>query len=503
MGRPAPSSSPSFFFVSRAHPGALPAACALALGLLVASAAEAADRIGSHWEAAQIVAQHPGTSEVVVATYEVATTGSEPRSLVLGIADDYAYFEEGGVRMILDARLGRIISLDLASGSFSHDSIYWLAGFLEYETRNRMWIREILQRVGKTGSNFYAQIDPFWIESEFGVAIEDSPRPHIETTEIEAGLSFSYGGDRIAAVTFAQQQLAGARRDRLRNILRVATRLHPEILEQVVAAGRLPETLEVRLVRMPPYQDTAMTIFRLQSARSESMAFPLPSEARRNRVGDHPFNADVLPVLEAAVQGTWQSGPKSRGAYFSEIRAAVNRKGWFEAWLLHLELGLLTADSAAGCTDDLAAAGSCVPTTVYWADLKQDPRGRLYFEAAEIQDTEPARAVELWRSISVDDLPNAYLMGTFIGNVVSVHRNAFETAPVDPYTMFTTALLANPYVSSFYKDLGDHFRRELEFSLAWTCYDLGRALPNRPTGDVLEHVDQIESGLRQRVPQLF
>lgn len=505
MGRPVRSSSPGSFRSTGGGPAALAAYCTLVLGLLAACAPAAIDGTARSREAAQILAPHPGTSEVLIAAYERVIAGSQPRrdSIVMALAEDYAYVEQGRQRTIVDAKLGQIISLDLASGSFRRDSIYSLAGLLESETKNRMWIRELLRRTGATEETAPFQMDPFWIESELGVPIPESPRPRTEARIAGGTISFSHAGSEVATVTFSEQQLAGARLDRLRNILRATTKLHPEILEQIVAAGRLPQTLEFRMLEMPTDAEAGTTTYRLQSARTESVAFPLPEDAGRHSAADHPFYADVLPVMEAAVAGTHGAGPRSSDWYFSRIGEAVERKAWFEALMLQTELSLLTADRTGGCTDALKAAGRCVALFDHTADLVRDERTSTYLLGQDIQNSEPVRAVEIWSSIPVVDLPNSYLMGVFIGNVVSVHRNAFDPAPVDPYAMFTAAIAANPYVSSFYKDLGDHFIREMEFGLAWICYDLGRALPNRPAGDVLEHVDQLEGRLRQRVPQLF
>src|SRR5690606_31745534 len=98
--------------------------------LLAGCAPTAVDRAPRSADAARILAPHPGESEVVIATYERATAGSQPSrdGVVMGLAADYAYVDRGQTRTIVDATPGRIISLDLASGSFRSDSIYSLAG---------------------------------------------------------------------------------------------------------------------------------------------------------------------------------------------------------------------------------------------------------------------------------------------------------------------------------------------------------------------------------------
>lgn len=486
---------------TRAHrPGI--AGCALMLCLLCVSTPATADPIGPHWGAAQILAEHPGTSEVLIASYERVRTedASMRERIVLGIADDYAYSDDGSQRMIIDAQLGRIIVIDLASGSFRHDSIYAIARFLDYETWNRLMIGETLREIGATEGVPPSNFDAFWIESELGVAPEDQPRPKIDVAESGDGLAFSYGDSEVVTTTFSAETLSDAQANRFRSLLRLITEIHPDILEQIVEDGRLPETLGFR---MPSQPETGMTTYKLQSVRTEKSRFPLAPDAERKFSGDHPFYAKVLPTLEAAVGGTWQPAPKSLDAYFTQIRDAVNRKAWFEAVMLQTELTLFTADMNGRCTEEFELSGRCIDLYDFAADMLRDKRVQSYIRAQEIQDSEPARAVEIWRSIPLADVPNPYLMGIFIGNVISAHSDAFETAPVDPYAMFATAIAANPYVSSFYKDIGDHFTRQLEFDLAWICYDLGRALPNRPQEDVLAQVEQIESHLRRHVPQLF
>ncbi len=478
----------------------LAASFTLALGFVCYSAE--ADPIGSHWEAQQFLAEHQGTSEVLIASYERVHIGNQParETIMLGIANDYAYIDEGSRRTIVDAKLRRIISIDLTSGAFHQDSTYSLAAFVEYEAWNRAMIGEVLRRAGSTDGVPPSNFDTFWIESELGNTIEDQSRPDIGMIETAGAIAFSYGGTDVATASFSDQMLSGAQKDRLRNLLRLFTQLHPEVLARIVAVGRLPRTL---MFRMPSDPDVNATTYTLESFRIENAGFPLTVDAEPSFIGDHPFLATVRPVMEAAVSGTWPSGAKERDYYFVKVRDAVNRKAWFAALMLQTELSLYAAHQSGGCTDELEREGICIDLLDFRNDLLRDERVRLYLQAQNIQNTEPVRAVEIWLSIPLEDVSNAYLMGVFVGNVVSTYRDSFKTAPVDPYAKFASAIMANPYVSSFYKDLGDHFRRQLEFGLAWTCYDLGRALPNRPRGDVLAHVDLIEGQLRQQVPQLF
>jgi len=70
-------------------------------------------------------------------------------------------------------------------------------------------------------------------------------------------------------------------------------------------------------------------------------------------------------------------------------------------------------------------------------------------------------------------------------------------------SMFASAIRGNPYVPTFYKDLGDYFARQYRSDLAWLCYDLGRQLPDANATPVLPSITNLEKRFAADFPQFF
>jgi hypothetical protein len=116
----------------------------------------------------------------------------------------------------------------------------------------------------------------------------------------------------------------------------------------------------------------------------------------------------------------------------------------------------------------------------------------------DIERTDPNEAIKIRQGIRRDDVTNGYVIEGFIGNLLGSTGHQKEALP-----LLIDEVNGDPYVAGYYKDLGDLFRVSFEPVLAWTCYDLGRALPGGSSAPVIASVNDYEAMLESKFPQFF
>ena len=206
---------------------------------------------------------------------------------------------------------------------------------------------------------------------------------------------------------------------------------------------------------------------------------------------------EVLPRMTEAVSAK----PADRQAQIAEFRGAIDRdfkeKHSFAAALRLTELALRWGRSATQC-DDGTNAGPCWTKEEIDKKLRDDPRSVTMFKATAMQDRKPAEALKLWRDLDRGDVPNGYVVDIFLGRLLSERGERHAAAKA-----FIAAFAGDPGVVAIYRELGDHFARASRLDLAWLCYDLGRALPDRSPPDALTGIDTIEQELVKTYPDMF
>jgi len=231
----------------------------------------------------------------------------------------------------------------------------------------------------------------------------------------------------------------------------------------------------------------------------EFTAEPLPN----SNVGDKETAAlvNVLPTILQAVNRTYGNGPRTVENYEAAIGDAIKGGKKFEAFLLYVELNLQHGTQAANCRPGgVTAFFPCLTPEEIGRKTADDPRVQALQNSFELEQAQHnlAEAIEMRRKIQRDDVPDGYVVDDFLANSLSMKGQGGEAV-----SLFLTAIRGNPYVSSYYKDLGDHFFREFRADLAWLCYDLGRAIPERDVTGNLSSIDRLERQLASRNPQFF
>jgi hypothetical protein len=279
--------------------------------------------------------------------------------------------------------------------------------------------------------------------------------------------------------------------------------LHPEIVIAFLATGRLPEKFAFE--RALGTKRTHVT-YELASVEVIEVTYPLPSDYRADplpaRSGD-TASAELrtlLPTMLEAIALRHGGGPRSVSDYEMAIDHALSSGKGFQALLLAVELSLQHGNLTANCAMT-PVPRPCHSLREIRTAIGDDQRAVSYTAAMQAKQVgrDVGKAITIWRAIPRDDLANGYVIDDHIANAMtSKGMLGGETL-----SMFASAIRGNPYVSTFYKDLGDYFARQYRTDLAWLCYDLGRKLPDANATPVLPSITNLEKRFAADFPQFF
>jgi hypothetical protein len=474
-------------------------AAVLLFCLFITTSAANAPLAGPQATAAQISSAHPAIQSATRLVFEKQRSGTAATVMTAIIADDYLDVTEGDNETIFDFKLRRAIAVDRNSRHFRNGSLYSTAAFRAFELTNRHVMLAALTaaKIATLPDN----LKPFWVETELVIANPSQPPPQIERqTSASGAMSFRFDGTDVVRFEPGAQAIPTPERNRFSRALRYIVQIHPSILDDIAATGRVPATLVYTWFAGTATTTVTLT---LRSAERFDAAFPLPANFAVEMLRPEPTDrlntalSGILPLMSKAVAGQYAGGPKTVADYQAEIGDTVGNGAAFQAVLLEFELLLQHGQASIQCPT-APAVPRCYAMRELLALASGDPRTQSFVEALQFDATNRNRAIELRQGIARGDLKDTTALDIMLANALSQSQKHGDAIP-----FFLSAIRANPYVASFYKDLGDHFLRDYRTDLAWLCYDLGRALPEAYAAGTFQAVDQMEQQLASRNPPLF
>jgi hypothetical protein len=470
----------------------------LALVPLVAGAAEIA---GPTLDAAALrAARQAAPGPQLYLAFELRRGDAPPVPLVVFLGTDYADIIEGGRETLYDFRLRRRLQIDRAAGVFANFSLYGDIAFRRFELGKRRAMASMFgDSAGADGLPL--ALRPFWIESDVGFSLGGKNEPAIEQQKLPDGaISFRVAKQEVALFAPASEAVPAELDKSFAHFLRLYLPIHPQILSVIALDGRLPQ----RLVYVSDAGGARHPVgLILRRALHRQADYPLPANFEPRPLAGQAQDEEalplrgLLPLMLQAVAGKANGGPHSLADYRREADRAL-RAG--HAFAAELTLAEAVMQYGTGAVDCGIGPGDvpCHDPAELGRRFAADPRAARLYEAQTAEPRDPQAAVQLWESIKRDDVPNGYVIDAFLASRLSAagHRE-------DAMGAFARALRGNPYLSSVYKELGDHYLRASRSDLAWVCYDLGRALPGRDPHDSLASVDDLETQLAEDYPEFF
>ena len=399
---------------------------------------------------------------------------------------------------ISDLRLSRRFIVDRQAGTLVNLSLFADVMFRRMELVRRTEIANALIK-SKDHPPLPRSLDRFWIESELGISGRGAPEA-VAQHQKGAVTEFVHRGQTVAAVTPGDTVVPHALLHGYAAFIRHTLPLNPAIASWLAQNGRVPK--EFGFISEARGRAEKI-VLRLRTASTVDADFPMPEKLTLvllpwgTNDPEVRLVRDILPKMVEAVSAPAGDRDERIAEYRKAIAQDFKAGHKFTAALRLTELALRWGRAAAQCTPD-DGLGPCESKAEIDKLLRDDPRSVAMFKATAIQNKEPAKAIALWRGLDRKDVPNGYVVDIFLARLLSEQGDRAAAAK-----SFAAAFAGNPGVAALYRALGDHFARVSRLDLAWLCYDLGRALPDRAPPDALSGIDTIEQNLVETYPDMF
>jgi plasmid stabilization system protein ParE len=452
--------------------------------------------------------------KIVVESYDVDDNGvaaelGDRRDIILGIGPNYFHVTTDNILKIYDFDLSRVFTVDLGARAFSNTSMYAMVAFRGAEANNRQRMAQISAEVGLPTSP--TNSDPFWRASELGIAVGDDKNVSLQVSKTAEGhTDFIYEGDTVARLG-PETYAIGQRAKRLFNrFLRHEMNLHPAYVERLASIQLLPNGITFRRYeRLDKFREIRV---RIGAPVRVVWDFPLEPGLRSepSMYLNDPLTRRILPTIISATAGHRGNGPPSPQQFIDAMRHHLENGPILDAFLVFLEVNLYMPEALqcpSTSNDDCRIAAAVI------ARVRDNPSLMKIYASIGYQSS----GIGISDAISTlvrtprEGLTHGYMLSLYQANALSDLARHMEARDLNEskrleelaLTSFADALRGNPYIGSFYKDIGNHYFKRFNTPLAWLYWDLGRQLPVRSTFDKLNDIDKFEAKLRQINPEFF
>jgi hypothetical protein len=418
--------------------------------------------------------------------YQKDVDGQQRQVLTVGLARDYDYVQSPAERTIRDYRLLRVLRYQPAFVStYVNDSLYADVWYRAAEVERRSQQVGEVKEAGTGPQRGLLTLSPFWAESELGVATRAFPRPMLSRKDQAGRSSWTLGGLEVLAVRWHEQPVPAEVQGGLHRFWFALAPAHPQIVEELASAGRMPDELWVE-APAPDGKHLQRLHWVLSDYQWVSAApYPLGAHLRAAPTESSGAYPEIFGTLSAAVAKRLE--PPAEHTYLDKVQSAISQGEGLQALLWVQEMRLAQGSSPECLPNDRRPA--CALMQVATSLAENDPRTDVAF--GQQSPPQSLRA-------AFGDLPNAYLLGL----LWAARPPGAKVTFAESEQGVLAALKARP-VAGFCKDAGDFYANAWKAKAAWQIWDLGRLMAGHRKGDVLEQIDGLEASLAQDYPGFF
>lgn len=460
---------------------------------------------GPHWTAAELRAVHGPSQERELQLLVTLASDQDvaERTSILALGPDYVSVVSESGQTIIDTKLRRLLQVDRKAGGFRNTSLYASVDFVQHLLEERTRLRETMTGAGV--GEVPDALKAFWIESHLGAeSNRKAPLDLVQIDHEDGSASVLFEGEVVAIWQWSSVEITPERQRKFQLYLQYHLKLHPRIRQAILAKQRLPSRIRYKRLKG---ETSVEEDYRFQVSQRRPAAYPLAADLEplpEIRPGED-FLREVYPLMLAAASGRHAEAPKTIDGYISDVRAAMDRGAMAEAWLTLMEATLHFQPGSPACAAGSPASAACIDGRVVQdVILRDESVGNLQAALAlQLRGEQSERMFGQLYEASRKGLPKGYVIDVFLGNAASQRPGLAQEYGLDAVKLIAGGIRENPYVPAFYKDLGDHFARNLDFVRAYHCYDLGRALPDGAGHESLRLVSKRERELELAFPEFF
>jgi hypothetical protein len=420
----------------------------------------------------------------------------------IGFGPGYVYLTVGPTTSLYDFRLRRMIVMDRLTQTFTNESLHGvvMARSMDLDDRADTYL-EKMKAAGQSRFFPTGVEDPFWIESDVGMTSPDLPRPQISRVPVASGgMQYRYRNEPVARFTPLDSDATEEELTSLGRFLRYAMPIHPDILDAIVEAKKMPSVISYSWLDGDQRVEGQ---YRLRGLRRTTADYPLPAEYRpeAQAAKDGPdFVKELVPVMAEAVTGAYGGGPRTPESYRQAIAAGYDAAD-LGTVLTYIEFISNFGPRVVSCPEPPDPAQRCYTMKeVTDRATTRDPRVRPYITGVFGQGRDPDRVIATWSRMNRDGLSNAYVLD--MGAATALAGGSDEDAK-RAEKLFAGILKGNAYLAGVYNDIGDHLLRQYDPTTAWLFFDVGRALPGSAATGLLGAVGRLEDRMAADFPEFY
>lgn len=434
-----------------------------------------------------VLAARGGPESELRLQYQEDVNGRHRQVVTYGMAQDYDYRETATGLTIYDYRLRRIFRYRPAFNTYYvSDSLYADVWYRAAELQRRSTQAGPVQEARFGPVKGKLTLSPFWAESELGVITRIYPRPMLTRSDRADRSTWSLDGHVVVSVRWHPVPVPGAMLGALRRLWPHLAPVHPQIVNQLAAAGRIPDELWVE-TPAPDQRHLQRLHFRLSLYQWVPAApYPLAPHLDAVPTDSSGVYPQIFATLAADVQK--QLLPPTQEQYLEKIEDAVSDGNGLEAILWQMEMRLAQGAPPPECVRD-DPRGVCALSQLANSLADNDDRTAVAFAG---------RSPPMRDRSAYADLPNVYLLQLLWATQPSGDKVTFAQSERG----VLAALKASP-VANFCRNAGDFYAAAWKADQAWQIWDLGRLMAGHRKGDLLDAIDSLETRLARQYPALF
>ncbi|MFT3782187.1 MAG: hypothetical protein QM790_09245 [Nibricoccus sp.] len=350
------------------------------------------------------------------------------------------------------------------------------------EFQNREKLSGALRAAGVSNPITHGMDDTFELETLFGLRFPNArsePVKDLQAIKLKNGLRF-VRGEELASCRFSSTEIPVSLRPMFSRALVHLYRTHPEIRQQIVANGKLPQQLSTCWYNMGT---SGKTVWELESVKLvEKGTHQAPVQNERIPDGASAVLISRMKAALAPAKGesapTLESVAKACDQAIAEGRPLDGLLGFFE----------LAFQSGENVSPEIRLRRDT---------FARDERCQQYIASCD-QSTQEAceKAVSLIRGIDRTGLKKDHILDVQLADSLSTLGKLDEAEK-----LFLNILERNPRLTGVWNDLGDVYVNRYEMPIGWACWDLARQIS--PSHPMMAQRTNLEKRLMDDFPDFF
>lgn len=338
-------------------------------------------------------------------------------------------------------------------------------------------------------------------ESTLRVRTESLPELKFESQTSGDHLAVRSRGAEIARFTLGAVPLERQQGEMLEKALRWSFMIHPGAVDTISPLRRAPT--EITFVHELGTTNKAKSVVRLKPTGKALSDYPLPGGLMPNTLMKSSARGDkeietLLSLAQESAQRVLNGAHAMKRPYLADYLNDAARASAagdnFAAGLALLAASAHYPDQIEGCHSPVPPAWCATFNTMLKVASEDSRFGRVVEGAEHCKRHEWESGARALADIDISGQPHGYVVSMLLFcNLASI--SAKKVAGIEglgtkhPKRAVGNAIkviTANPYIPSYYFEIGSVFAKGYETHAAWQFFELGRALGGGVKGDAFD-----------------